>query len=150
MKHMWSEEEIQEQAKIENLVDSKGRNRFIEGVGVPENVDGMTIISSKWELNGKNLIFEILGSLNKNVPSNTTICRFNLPEWIANKLTLAVANLIDLTYNVIAFIDGGASPLYVLIYKYSNALDFVISSGASSISTTGYFKIRYNIIIDNE
>ena len=135
---------------IEALVDSNGKQRFIEGKGVPENVDGMTIISSKWALNGKNLIFEILGSLNKDVPSNTTICRFILPEWIANKLTPAVANLIDLAYNVIAFISGGATPLYILIYKYSNALDFVISSGGSGISETGYFKIRYNIIIDNE
>ena len=135
---------------IEALVDSNGNPRFIGGNGTPSEVSGMTIASSKWELNGKNLIFEILGSLNKNVPSGTTICRFILPEWISNKITLAVANLVDLTYNVMAYISGGASPLYVLIYKYSNALDFTISSGASDISSTGYFKIRYNIIIDNE
>ena len=135
---------------IEALVDSNGNHRFVEGKGVPENVDGLTISSSKWTLNGNNLVFEILGSLNKDLPSNTKICSFILPEWIANKLTLAVANLIDLTYNIMAFTSGGASPLYVLIYKYSNAIDFVISSGASGISEMGYFKIRYNIIIDNE
>ena len=135
---------------IEALVDRNGNQRFIEGVGVADNVDGMTIISSKWELNGKNLIFEILGSLNKDVPSNTRICRFILPEWLANKMAPLVANIIDITYNIIASTSGGASPLYVLIYKYSNALDFVISSGASSIQSTEYFKIRYNIIIDNE
>ena len=149
MKHMYSEEEILEVAKIENLLDSKGRNRFIEGVGVADNVDGMTIVSSKWVLNGNNLIFEILMALNKDVPSNTRICRFILPEWLANKMAPLVANIIDISYNIMASPSGGASPLYVLIYKYSNALDFVISSGASSIQSTKYCKIRYNFIIDN-
>ena len=139
---------IYKNAVDNSLFDSKGNFRFIEGEGTPANVPGMTIISNKWALNGKNLIFEISGSLNQDVASNTTICRFILPEWITNKLTIPVANLIDITYNVIGFISGGATPLYVLIYKYSNALDFVISSGASDISETGYFKIRYNTIID--
>ena len=149
MKHMYSEEELLEVAKIENLVDSEGRNRFIEGVGVADDVDGMTVISSKWKLNGKNLIFEIIGLFNKAVPSNTRICRFILPEWLANKITPLVANIIDITDTIIASTSGGASPLYALIYKYSNALDFVISSGTSDIQSDKYCKIRYNIIIDN-
>ena len=133
---------------LDDIVDSQSNNRFIEGVGVADNVDGITIISSKWKLNGKNLIFEIMGSFNKAVSSNTRICRFILPEWLSNKISPLVANIIDITYNIIASTSGGASALYVLIYKYSNALDFVISSGASSIESTEYCKIRYNIIIE--
>ena len=139
---------IYKNAVDNSLFDSNGNFRFISGEGAPANVSGMTIISSKWAVNGNNLIFEIIGTLNNPVPSNTTICRFVLPEWISNKITLQVANLIDLTYNVIGFTSGGASALYMLIYKYSNALDFVISSGASDISEKGFFKIRYNTIID--
>ena len=83
---MYSEEELLEVAKIENLVDSKRRNRFIEGVGIPANVDGMTIVSSKWALNGNNLIFEIIGGISKNIPQMTKICTFNLPDWVVNKI----------------------------------------------------------------
>ena len=139
---------IYKNAVDNSLFDSNGNFRFIAGEGTPENVSGMTIISSKWVLNGKNLIFEILGSLDKDVPSNTRICRFTLPEWITNRISPLVANIIDLTYNVMGSTSGGASALYVLISKYSNDLDFVISSGGTGISSTLYFKIRYNIIID--
>ena len=86
MKHMWSEEEIQAQTSINNLVDSNGRNRFIVGSGNPASFSGMTIVSSKWTLNGNNLIFEIIGVATKNIPYDTKICTFNLPAWIANKI----------------------------------------------------------------
>ena len=86
MKHMYSEEELLEVASIENLVDSKGRNRFIGGNGNPENISGMNIITNKWGLNGYNLIFEITGSFNSAVDANKNICTFVIPQWISNKI----------------------------------------------------------------
>ena len=80
MKRMYSEEELLEVSNTENLVDSKGRNRFIGGNGNSANVSGMTIISSKWTLNGNNLIFEIIGGISQNIPALTKICTFNLPS----------------------------------------------------------------------
>ena len=151
MKHMYSEEELLEVAKIENLIDSKGRNRFIEGVGNPANVDGMTIISSKWVLNGNNLIFEIIGGINKNIPQMTKICTFNLPAWVANKIKQVTSGFIDMKkYDVISS-DGGLSITNLLINKNSNDIDFTTTSGITTISGEQvFFRFTFNAIIDNE
>ena len=69
MKHMWSEEELQDLIEVqsgsaeiilENIVDSKGRNRFICGNGDTEILEGFQLLYSNWALNGTNLIFEFL------------------------------------------------------------------------------------------
>ena len=151
MKHMYSEEELLEVAKIENLVDSKGRNRFIEGVGIPANVDGMTIISSKWALNGNNLIFEIIGGINKNIPQMTKICTFNLPAWIANKIKQVTSGIVDIKKYDVVSSDGGLSITNLLINKNSNDIDFTTASGITTISgEQAFFRFTFNTIIDNE
>ena len=85
MKRMYSEEELLESANTENLVDSKGRNRFIVGDGNPGSVTGLTVSSSKWTLNGNNLVFEILGTFSgNNLSGLEKLSIFTLPEWIIN------------------------------------------------------------------
>ena len=151
MKHMWSEEEIQVQTKIENLVDSKGRNRFIEGVGIPANVDGMTVSSSKWTLNGTNLIFEIIGGISKNIPQMTKICTFNLPVWVANKIEQVTSGIIDMKRYDVVSSDGGLSITNLLINKNSNDIDFTTTNGITTISGEQvFFRFTFNTIIDNE
>ena len=148
---MYSEEELLEVAKIENLVDSKRRNRFIEGVGIPANVDGMTIVSSKWALNGNNLIFEIIGGISKNIPQMTKICTFNLPDWVVNKIKQATSSIIDMKRYDVVSSDGGLSITSLLINKNSNDLEFTTTSGIPTISGEQvFFRFTFNTIIDNE
>ena len=152
MKHMWSEEEIQTQTSIENLVDSKGRNRFIMGSGTPASVSGMTIASTKWVLNGNNLIFEIIGSATKNIPYNTKICTFNLPSWVASKIMQLSSNVVDVPrYNLVTG-DGGAITTSLLISKNNNDVDFTTIDGISFPEAEGqvFLKFTYSVIIDNE
>ena len=146
MKHMWSEEEIQEQAKIENLVDSKGRNRFIEIEGRHGEKEGMRIYFSKCVLNGNNLIFEIQGNFSKNIAPDFTLCKFTLPEWIAQKITLGFANVVDLLSYDLVSTDGIIETSLYCIYKEGNVLNFSQYTGVNAPNLT-VFKIRYNIII---
>ena len=151
MKHMYSEEEILELTNIGNLVDSKGRNRFILGNGNPANVSGMTIVSSKWTLNGNALIFEIIGSATKNIPYNTKICSFNLPSWVASKIIQVSSNIVDMPrYNLVTG-DGGATTTTLLISKNNNDVDFTTMNGISFPEAEGqaFFKFTYSVIIDN-
>ena len=151
MKHMYSEEELLELARIENLVDSKGRNRFIADNGTPANVSGMTIISSKWTLNGNNLIFEILGGINQNIPMNTKICSFNLPAWITEKIPQVASNTIDIRKYDVVSSDGGLSTTTLLIGKNSNSIDFTTINGITTIAGEQVlFRFTFNAIIDNE
>ena len=151
MKHMWSEEEIQAHTNIENLVDPKGRNRFIVGNGNPANVSGMSIISSKWTLNGNILIFEIIGSISQNIPQMTKICSFNLPVWVANKIIEVSSNIIDIKKYDVVSSDGGLSTTNMLINKNSNAIDFTTANGITTLpGEQVLFRFTFNEIIDNE
>lgn len=149
MKHMWSEEEIQTQTSIENLVDSKGRNRFIEIAGTPGEMEGMQIYYGKCALNGNNLIFEISGVFTQNMPGDFTLCEFTLPEWIAQKIPLGFANVVDLTNYYTVSTEGIIDSSSYTIYKEGNVLNFW-QGKPLSVSTLKVFRIRYNIIIDNE
>ena len=136
---------------IEALVDINGNHRFIKGVGVPENVDGMTIISSKWVLNGTNLIFEILGCITKNISQMTKICSFNLPVWVANKIIEVSSNIINIKKYDVVSSDGGLSTTNILINKNSNNIDFTTINGITTITGEQvFFRFTFNTIIDNE
>ena len=134
---------------IEALVDNKGNIRFIEIDGTPGEKEGMQIYYGKCVLNGNNLIFEISGAFTKKMSADFTLYKFTLPEWISQRVPLGFANIVDLTnYNLISTEGSVESSLYT-IYKEENVLKFW---QAQPVNLEGIriFKIRYNIIIDNE
>ena len=134
---------------IEALVDSNGNHRFIVGNGTSGNVSGLTIASSKWVLNGTNLIFEIIGGINKNIPQMTKICTFNLPVWVANKIIQVSSNIIDMKRYDVVSSDGGLSTTTLLINKNSNDIDFTTTNGITTITGEQvFFRFTFNTIID--
>lgn len=150
MKRMYSEEEILEAANTENLVDSKGRNRFIVGNGNPGNVNGLTVASSKWTLNGNNLVFEILGAFSGSLTGFDILSTFTLEDWIVNKIVTPASNVVDiLTCQMISIEDASATNIKVQVTKSGNDIYFTNVTNIN-ISDISIFKIRYNIIIDNE
>ena len=150
MKRMYSEEELLETTNTENLVDSKGRNRFIVGNGTPGNVTGLTIASSKWTLNGNNLVFEILGTFSGALSGFDVLSTFALPDWIINKIVTPVRNVVDiLNCNMISIEDASATTIKVQVTTDGGNIYFTNLTNIT-ISDISIFKIRYNIIIDNE
>lgn len=150
MKRMYSEEELLEVANTENLVDSKGRNRFIVGNGNPGDVSGLTVSSSKWTLNGNNLVFEILGVFSGALSGFDTLSSFTLPDWIVNKIVTPASNVVDiLTCSMISIENAAATNIKLQVTKSGNNIYFTNVTNIN-ISDISIFKIRYNIIIDNE
>ena len=150
MKRMYSEEELLEVSKTENLVDSKGRNRFIVGDGNPGSLTGLTVASTKWTLNGNNLVFEILGSFSGDLTGFNILSTFTLPEWIANKIVTPASNVVDiLTCQMVSLTD--ASGISIRLQVTKSGVDIFFTNVTNiTISDPSIFKIRYNIIIDNE
>lgn len=135
---------------IKALVDSNGNLRFIGGNGTLRNVSGLTVASSKWALNGTNLIFEILGTFSGNLSGFDILSIFTLPEWIINKIPTPVNNIIDiLTCSMISTKDASAINIKVQVTTDGNNIFFTNVTNIN-ISDISLFKIRYNIIIDNE
>ena len=149
MKRMYSEEELLEVANTENLVDSKGRNRFIVGNGNPGTVTGLTVASSKWTLNGNNLVFEILGTLNQSLSAGTDLCTFIIPNWITSKIPTPYLNIVDFIRFDAVYTNRAPATGFIQIYKSDDAIAFKTQDNVT-IEDLTVFKIRYNIIIDNE
>ena len=153
MKHMWSEEELQtfskDKIKLEDITDYKGHNRFIEGLGEAYPVDGLETISSKWVLNGTNLIIEMFGTFTQNVNNENLLCRFELPKWVIDKIPYATGGIIDIIQYTCASLESGTLKTNAILIL--NANNIVIAQvGNISITNPVFFKIRYNIIIDTE
>ena len=152
MKRMYSEEELLEVSNTENIVDSKGRNRFMIENGKPASFSGLSILSSKWTLNGNNLLFEIIGIATKNIPSNTLICTFNLPVWVANKIVQISSNIVDMPeYNLVTG-DGGRTTTTLLISRNNSQITFKTMNGITFPESEhqAFFKFTYSAIIDNK
>lgn len=129
------------------LFDKDGHFRFIEGNGTPANVSGMTVISSKWSLNGSNLMFEIIGTFSKSLNAGADLCTFTLPDWIIYKIPTPYLNLVDFIRFDAVYTNGATATGFLQIYKHENFIGFRNQDNVT-IDALTVFKIRYNVIID--
>ena len=135
---------------IKALVDSNGNFRFIVGNGNPGSLSGMTLASTKWALNGNNLVFEILGSFSGDLTGFNILSTFTLPEWVANKIVTPVSNIVDIL-NCLMISTKDASDTTIKVQVTKNGRDIFFNNVTNiTITDMSIFKIRYNIIIDNE
>lgn len=134
---------------IEALVDNNGNFRFIGGNGTAGNITGLTVASTKWTLNGNNLIFEIFGSFSGNLSEFDILSTFTIEDWIVNKI-VTVSEVIDiLSCDMISIEDASVATIKVQVTKSGNDIYFINATNIS-ISNISLFKISCNIIIDSE
>ena len=168
MKHMWSEEELQtlieEQggsggaSTLEDIVDSKGNKRFVKGEGIAytDDVVGMTAKSTKWILNGYDLMLEFAGSFSQDVNGQTQLALYEMPEWISNKImpleeVSGMGIVSPLSYNV-ATIENSVD-VKVMLLKIQNYLSFALIDNLNvSVfhGTPAFFRFTCHLIIDSE
>ena len=139
---------IYKNAVDNSLFDSSGNFRFIEGNGTARVVSGMSLKSIKWSLNGSNLMFEIDGTFSVNLRGFDTLCTFDLPEWVADKIAIAINDIVDFIDYSIITTSGSVYKNRIQITKSGNTLYFTSIGNTTDISGMSLFKIRYNIIID--
>ena len=130
-----------------DIVDSHENNRFISGNGTWSAVSGMQGICARWSLNGYNLMFEALGVFQSNVNRNTTIVSFSLPNWICNKIKSATNNIIDAIDYILATMKS-LKNTYLLLLNTGSGISMT-QIDSISISEPVFFRIRYNLIIDD-
>ena len=156
MKHMWSEEELQslieEQggsgggsggSTLEDIVDSKGNKRFIEGEGINSTNPNITTLYNRWSLSGTHLmcvlVFKI-GSVNIN--KNEVLSKYVLPEFIRNKIITA-----DDDTALVTRVYAGANNLRVDIIKVGNELKF-LNMGDTYVNS--WYRIQCDLLIDSK
>ena len=139
---------IYKNAVDNSLFDSNGNFRFIAGEGTPRDITGLTIASSKWALNGNNLMFEILGTFTGSLSGFDILSIFTIEDWIANKIVTPVNNIVDIiTCDMISIKDASATHVRLQVTKSGNNIYFTNATNIN-VNDASIFKIRYNIIID--
>ena len=163
MKHMWSEEEIQglieEQggsggSTLDDIVDSKGNPRFIEGNGTLATIEGVTSSYNKWSLSGTNLMIMSIITLGTGITINAgeDILYFELPQWILDKIyPIMDSTLVNRINALRVNTTGSGTPTTTaeMIYKTSTGLKI---TNYSKITTTNEVNIliQFDLLIDSE
>lgn len=156
MKHMWSEEElkafIESQggggATLDDIVDSQGNKRFVEGEGTPATITGMTITYNKWSLSGTHLMLVLAGTFDNNVSALTTLVSFELPEWILNKIVaIGPDGEINRYEPIYYYIEGATYARTAILKKTSSGVAFEQGNGVTASSKV-IFRIQFDLLID--
>lgn len=134
---------------LEDIVDSNGNPRFINGYGIWSAVAGMQGIKATWSLNGYNLMFEALGAFQQNVDLDTTIVSFELPQWILNKINTPYGSIVDMIRFSIVGTKQGINSATLLIAKTTDGRVAFNTPEGVTFTEPKTFRIRYNLIIDD-
>lgn len=136
---------------FENIVDKDGHLRFIEGVGIVSAITGFTSIYCRWSLSGSHLMLVLAGRVDNAsvIDVNTMLCKFNLPDWVVNKIYPVVGNLLEYK-NVVAISSSYSSQqMNTYINKFAAGLTINIASTFTATDDRT-FRVVFDLLIDNE
>ena len=133
---------------MENIVDSQGNNRFVEGDVTTEEIAGVTFTYGRWSLSGTHLMIVLAGT----IASNTSITEGykaelkDLPTWILNKIYPTSYKLIT-AEEIILW--GAAQTSYQIGLDKD---DEKIKIYFNDVTTTEnkYFRVQFDLLIDTE
>ena len=114
-------------ATLDDIVDSKGNKRFIEGEGTPATITGMTITYNKWSLSGTHLMLVLAGTFDNDVSATATLVSFELPEWILNKIVPIGGDGEVNRGNPTYYYEGGTPYGRTAILKKTSSLRTIVS-----------------------
>ena len=163
MKHMWSEEELQtlieEQGggggsgtiTLDDIVDSQGNKRFIEGNGVPYSVAGITPKYYKWTLSGTHLMIVFAFETLPNATiDNKNLAKFEVPAFILNKINVDNGSILY-KINAICFKDAADDVTFkCAIVKRSKKLDVYFNDSLTFDSYARTCRVQFDLIIESE
>ena len=137
---------------FENIVDKDGHKRFFDGNGsnVPDIFSGTYC---KFSLSGSHLLMVLGATLNpdKEISAYQELCKFNLPEWIMEKIFPLAGAFLE--YKDEVMIDGSYN-LTKFGCSLNKKTDYLsIDLDGNAIASSAYyrsFRIAFDLLIDNE
>ena len=139
-------------ATLDDIVDSQGNKRFIEGNGTVGTVQGLTPTYNKWSLSGTHLMCVLAAhvDIGSHIYNNTTIASFEVPVYIGNKIFPVWNDNITRTKLNIWSTGGSLSQIDVYV-KYSNNVISIVYSGSQyDFSFESNFRFQVDLLIDSE
>ena len=134
---------------VQNLKDSSGRNRFIEGNGTPSEITGFTSTYCRWSLSGSHLMLVLAGTFaNAASLNNTALATFALPSWIMSKIFPVWSTYIEGKTIKIYNEDWSTQNLDLTVDKTANGIVFQQVGGSLTMTKERNFRIAFDLLID--
>ena len=136
---------------MENIVDSKGNKRFIEGEGSPLVLEGFNPTYNKWSLSGTHLMLVLAGNIanTTTLTNGTTLIEFTLPDYITKKIFPVFA-----TYRI-SYINGGliaddwsSQTLSYTVEKSTAGIKFIVQTASLTLTANRSFRFQFDLLID--
>lgn len=139
-------------ATLDDIVDSAGNKRFVEGNGTPGSIEGLTTTYCKWSLSGTHLMCVWAGNVatSASIYANKVMVEFELPEYIGSKIFPIWSNNIE--RRELNFIRSTGDKITINAYiKYeNNKLWFQHIITQEDITQPSNFRFQVDLLIDAE
>ena len=133
-------------ATLEDIVDSEGNKRFIEGDGVSDT-DYTEAYYCKWSLSGTHLMCVCAGKFTGTLPSNTVIASFEFPDYVSDKIVPIASDVLDIrNFNVYSEYGTLQTTDQIWVKLTDKKIQFVQSGTLSGADK--YFRIQFDLLID--
>lgn len=142
-----------ENALMENIKDSQGNLRFIEGEGTPIELSGLTITYNKWSLSGSHLMFVLSGNIEQGVEigSLTTLVEYDIPKWIYDKIgVIWSTNGVDFKSMNLISTSTDITNNNVLLVKDNNVIMIKNKGSSYTADKDRSFRVQFDLLIDVE
>ena len=135
---------------MENIVDSKGNKRFVEGEGELETISGVTVTYNKWSLSGTHLMCVLAGTIADTtvISGYPTLSTINLPEYILDKIIPVYNDVVSLSNVTCYASDNSTQVMTVSCQKITDSIKFVL--GSLTLTKERTFRIQIDLLIDQE
>jgi hypothetical protein len=139
-------------ATLDDIVDSQGNKRFIEGEGTTETISGVTFTYNKWSLSGTHLMLVCAGETTSGtaLSSNMLFITYSLPDFIMNKIyPIWMNNSVDIKPFYIRNVNSESASLTNIQLRKENNTLTMYSSLAETLSGKRAFRFQFDLLIDD-
>lgn len=139
-------------SELDDIVDSHGNKRFIEGNGTPVTLSKYNFSICKWSLSGTHLMLVLAGTVEAtgSAISGQLFCTFELPVWIMNKIyPLSTTGIIE-SKSMYYYTDTESSISKQQILRKVNNTLTITNDGGGQFSNNMSFRIQFDLLIDSE
>lgn len=129
------------------LFDDNGNLSADKGLGIKGLETAINLEFSKWCLIGDSLSFEAAGYYVSNIPADSILVYFELPEYISSRITTAPSGAICLIFQIYAATVNSPTTTMVYVHKSGNTVRFI---NTEPINETGpvQFRIHCDILLN--
>ena len=136
---------------FENITDSHGNKRFVEGDITMCPIQGITKTYGRWSLSGTHLMIVLCADIANGIfLSDWDIVYINLPTWILNKIDPIVATRIDFKTIPMYSLSFDVQTMNVVLAKDTNRLRIVTRGTHFTLTADRSFRIQFDLLIDDE